>query len=58
MNGMIKGGAGQIDLTFHMAAGGRKVGATPNSKIYNTENYDNSLYKVMSNWLMSHCKYY
>jgi len=41
-----------------MDAGGRKVGATPNPKIYNTENYDNSLYKVMSNWLMSHCKYY
>lgn len=47
-------GAGIEDLTFVLWRRSRVEGATPNPKIYNTENYDNSLYKGISNWLVSH----
>ena len=36
-------------LRFCFGGGAIGEGATPNPKIYNTENYDNSLYKGSSN---------
>ena len=42
-------GARFDDLTFVLWRGDMEEGATPNPKIYNTEKYDNSLYKGYSN---------
>ena len=47
-------GAGLKDFDFLGGWVSVGEGATPNPKIYNTEKYDNSLYKGTSNYLMSH----
>lgn len=49
-------GAGFIKSVFVFGGGGIWEGATLHPNICNTENYDNSLYKGTSNWLVSHCK--
>ena len=51
---VLMGGGGQMVLTFVYGVGRYRVGAMQSPNICNTENYDNSLYKGTSNWLMSH----